>query len=65
LELLASAGFLPTGLTALRVPMLERPFHKAFCIFRRCGISKCIVLFTARFIEVQWQNAIVCGISGG
>jgi len=60
LELLASAGFLPTAITASRVPMQKSPFHKVFCIFRRCDISNCIVLFNASFIEMQCPDAILC-----
>jgi len=32
--------------------MRKRGFHKAFCIAQTHGISKCIVLFDATFIEI-------------
>ena len=39
-------------LSAPRVPMRKLKFRKAFCILQSHGISKCIVLFNANFIEI-------------
>jgi hypothetical protein len=36
--------------------MRKRRFDKAFCILQPHGISKCIVLFDANFIEIPRRN---------
>jgi hypothetical protein len=43
-------------LAAPRVPMRKRRFDKAFCILQPHGISKCIVLSDANFIEIPGRN---------
>jgi len=36
--------------------MRKRRFDKAFCILQPHGISKCIMLFDANFIEIPRRN---------